>query len=239
MLPDVLQDRLVHLVARDPHRRAEDDAGERDHRDLRGAAADIHDQIAAGLLDRQPGADRGRDRLFHEVHLTRAGVPRRITYRPSLDLSDPGRYSDHDLRLDHSTEPPLRPRDEVAQHLLGHLEVRDDPVLQRLDDADLRGGAADHRLRLVPHGEDRVVVLVIDTIEGSLTTMPSPLTNTNVFDVPRSIATSLENLCKNIGAPRQYSRARDAAESANRVGGGPRQSEEISTGPEPRGATRV
>ena len=41
----------------------------------------------------------------------------------------------------------------------------------------------------------------IDTIEGSLTTMPSPGTNTKVFDVPRSIATSLENLRKNIGAP--------------------------------------
>ena len=38
----------------------------------------------------------------------------------------------------------------------------------------------------------------IETIEGSLTTMPSPWTNTSVFDVPRSIATSLENLRKNI-----------------------------------------
>src|SRR5215831_7851822 len=38
----------------------------------------------------------------------------------------------------------------------------------------------------------------IDTIEGSLRTMPSPLTNTRVFDVPRSIATSRENLCRNI-----------------------------------------
>ena len=38
----------------------------------------------------------------------------------------------------------------------------------------------------------------IETIEGSLTTMPSPWTNTSVFDVPRSIATSLENSRKNI-----------------------------------------
>src|SRR5262245_48077065 len=33
----------------------------------------------------------------------------------------------------------------------------------------------------------------IETIDGSLTTMPSPCTYTSVFDVPRSIATSLEN----------------------------------------------
>src|SRR3989442_8644887 len=38
----------------------------------------------------------------------------------------------------------------------------------------------------------------IETIEGSLTTMPSPWTNTSVFDVPRSMATFLENLRKNI-----------------------------------------
>src|SRR5262245_59675793 len=38
----------------------------------------------------------------------------------------------------------------------------------------------------------------IATIEGSLTMMPSPWTKTRVSDVPRSIATSLENLRKNI-----------------------------------------
>jgi hypothetical protein len=51
-------------------------------------------------------------------------------------------------------------RDEVAQHLLGHLEVRDDAVLQRLDHADLGRRAAEHRLGLVADGQDRVVILV-------------------------------------------------------------------------------
>ena len=52
VLLDVLQDRRAHLVARDPDRRAENDARERDHRDLGGPAADVHDQVSAGLLDR-------------------------------------------------------------------------------------------------------------------------------------------------------------------------------------------
>ena len=52
VLLDVLQDRLVHLVARDPDRRAEDDPPERDDRDLGGTAADVHDQVPAGLQHR-------------------------------------------------------------------------------------------------------------------------------------------------------------------------------------------
>ena len=45
-LLDVLNDRLVHLVARDAHRLAVDDAGERDDGDVGGAAADVHDHVA-------------------------------------------------------------------------------------------------------------------------------------------------------------------------------------------------
>src|SRR5207302_7102166 len=41
--PDIGDDRLVHLVAADPHRAGIDDAAKREHRDLGGAAADIDD----------------------------------------------------------------------------------------------------------------------------------------------------------------------------------------------------
>jgi hypothetical protein len=43
--------------------------------------------------------------------------------------------------------------DEVSEHLFGHLEVGDHPVLQRPDRGDVAGRAADHPLRLDP---DRV-----------------------------------------------------------------------------------
>src|ERR1700723_840592 len=42
--------------------------------------------------------------------------------------------------------------DEVPQHLLGHVEVRDHPILQRPDRLDRAGGAPEHPLRLDPHG---------------------------------------------------------------------------------------
>ena len=42
--------------------------------------------------------------------------------------------------------------DEVAQHLLGHVEVGDDAVLQRADRGDRPGRAAEHALGLDPDG---------------------------------------------------------------------------------------
>src|SRR5215218_7123320 len=42
--------------------------------------------------------------------------------------------------------------DEVAQHLLGHIEVGDHAVLQRPDGADRPRGAAEHPLGLDPDG---------------------------------------------------------------------------------------
>src|SRR5262249_48844354 len=67
----------------------------------------------------------------------------------------------------------------------------------------------------------------IDTIEGSLRTMPSPRTNTSVFDVPRAIATALQNLCNNI-RPLSAIVAGTQRIPFNRVEGGHRQPEEIS-----------
>jgi hypothetical protein len=48
--------------------------------------------------------------------------------------------------------------DEVAQHLLGGVEVGDDPVLEGADGHDVARGAPDHRLGLGADGQDGVVL---------------------------------------------------------------------------------
>src|ERR687895_1570340 len=68
---DVVDDRLVELVAADADRLRHDDAAERDHRDLARAAADVHDHVAGGLADGEPGADGGGPRLLDQVRLPR------------------------------------------------------------------------------------------------------------------------------------------------------------------------
>src|SRR5919199_190744 len=70
---DVVDDRLVELVAADPDRLRDDDAAERDDRDLGGAAADVDDHVAGGLADGQARADRRRHGLLDEVGGARPG----------------------------------------------------------------------------------------------------------------------------------------------------------------------
>ena len=135
----------------------DDDAAERDHRDLGGAAADVDDHVAGGLVHREPGADRGGHRLFdHEHRLAGAGELGGFLHRASLDARDPRRDADH-----HAWLRPLalvHALDEVAQHLLADVEVGDHAVLQRADGLDVAGRAAEHALRLDADREHAAVV---------------------------------------------------------------------------------
>ena len=60
----VVGNRVVHLVAAHAHRAVHRDPAQRDDRHLARTSTDIHDHPPDRLLDRQPGADRGRDRLL-------------------------------------------------------------------------------------------------------------------------------------------------------------------------------
>ena len=157
LLLDVLHHGVVELVAGDPHRLRGDDAAERDHGDLGGAAADVDDHVARRLVDRQVGADRRGHRLLDDVHrLAGAGVLGGVLHGALLDAGDARRHAD-----DHARLVPLagvHPLDEVAEHLLADLEVGDDAVLQGPDGLDVVGRAAHHPLGLEADGDGLAVV---------------------------------------------------------------------------------
>src|SRR5262249_48665422 len=75
VLLDVFHDRLVHLIARDPHRIAVHDAGEPNPRPLGRAATDIDDHAAPRFLNRHARSDRRSHRSLDEVYLAGAGLP--------------------------------------------------------------------------------------------------------------------------------------------------------------------
>src|SRR5271166_7037455 len=143
----VIHDGLVHLITRHAHRARVDDAAERDHGDVSGAAADIDHHVAARLRDGQARADGGDHRLFHQVHLAGLGAIGRVHDRALFYLRDLRRHADDDARM-HQHLAVVRFLDEVVQHLLGDLEVGNDAVLHRLDGDDVARRTAKHLLGL-------------------------------------------------------------------------------------------
>ena len=77
--PAVRMERLVTMPPR------------RDDRDLGRAAADVDDHVAGGLVDGQPGADRGGHRLLDDVDPAGAGLVAGLLDRALLDRGDAAR----------------------------------------------------------------------------------------------------------------------------------------------------
>ena len=96
---DVLHDRVVELVAGNAYRLRGDDAAERDDGNFGRATADVDDHVAAGLVDRHVGTDRGCHRLFDDVDgLARPGVFGRVLHGALLDAGDARWHADHHAR---------------------------------------------------------------------------------------------------------------------------------------------
>ena len=80
-------------------------------------------------------------------------------HRALLDAGDPARHGHHEPRLG-QVGAPVHLLDEITQHPLGHVEVGNDPVLERTHRHDVARGAADHAFSLGAHGDDLAVVRI-------------------------------------------------------------------------------
>ena len=101
------------------------------HCHIRGAAANVHHQVAVGAGDVQVRPQGGCQRLLQSSNTRRgAGLHGSIDHRPLLHFSNAAGHTDNDPGL-------LAPRGGTAlrkkqgKHPLGHLIVGDHPVLQR------------------------------------------------------------------------------------------------------------
>src|SRR5664279_312318 len=169
-----MADRLIQLIAPDAYRPRYDDRAERDHGDLARSAADVEHHAPDGLLDRDTGADRRRDRLFDQMHTPRARAECRLLDGTLLDLGDARRRTHDHTRM----RPPAvkRASNEIPQHLFGYRKVGDHPMTQRTRRGDRRRRAADHPLGL---DTDRVDLARqrVDGNDGGLRRNDAPATD--------------------------------------------------------------
>lgn len=130
----VSNDRLVDLVAADPHRSRRHDPAEADDRDIRRAATDVDDHRGSRLVDGKARAEGCSHRLLDDVDPPSAGPQRRILERAPLDTRDVARHPHHDARTKDRGRRDLV--DEPAQHALAHLRIGDDAIAQGADRGD-------------------------------------------------------------------------------------------------------
>ena len=87
-------------------------------------------------MDRKPHPDRSRHRLLDRVCPAGACVIGGFLDRSPLNGGDPGWDADHNPWAS-GEAPGVHLVDEVAQHLLGDVEVGDHTVAQRADGLDV------------------------------------------------------------------------------------------------------
>jgi hypothetical protein len=126
---------------------------QRNHSDVGRASADVDDHVAERRGDGQARPDGAHH--VHQVDLASPRAQRAVLHRPALHLRNFRRHADHDARA--NPQGAMRgAADEVGQHPLGGLEVRDDAVAERPDGDQIARGPADHVPRLAAHGFDPV-----------------------------------------------------------------------------------
>ena len=140
-------DRFVELVAGDADRFARDDATERDHRDLGGAAADVDDHVAGRLVHREPRADRRGHRLLDdEGGLARAGELGRLLHgaRSTPVIPEGMQMTMRGFAHRRWCTRWMKYRSIFSQMSKSAIT----PSFKRSDGLDVTGRAAEHPLRL-------------------------------------------------------------------------------------------
>ena len=143
-------DGLIEHVTGHAHTAGGHDAAQRDHGDLRRAAADVHDHAAGGLADGQARADGSSHRLLNDGDLTGTGLEGRLTHSAALHFGHArGDADDHAGAGEHAVAAGLF--QEVLQHICRDIEIGDDTILQGADCHDATGGTSDDSLCLSTH----------------------------------------------------------------------------------------
>ena len=125
---DVLDDRLVELVATNADRLRHNDATKRDDSNLSCAAADVDDHVARWFRNREPGANCSGHRLFDQVGNARTGRECGLFNRTLLDAGHTRGHADNNARM--SPAVLMNLVNEMAEHFLRHLKVGNHTVFE-------------------------------------------------------------------------------------------------------------
>ena len=146
-----------------------DDTAQGNDGDLRGAAADIHHHIALGGFHVQADTEGCGHGFVDQVHVTAAGMFRRVTHRTDLHFRGAGGDAHYQFQVggEEAAVTGIDLADESADHHFRGVEVGDNAVPQGPHGLDARIGLFVHQFGLLAQG-DTLPCLVVDGHDGGL-----------------------------------------------------------------------
>ena len=141
---DVPGDHLVKIVARDFQGGGHGHAVHAQHRDVRGAAADVHHHVTACPADIQTRSQTRRQRLLDQEHPAGAGLDGGVDDAALLDFGHAGGNRHNHPGLGGEQARFGGGLEHFLKHFDGHFVVGHDAVLQRVHGNHVAGGTAQH-----------------------------------------------------------------------------------------------
>ena len=145
---NILDDCRIKFVSAHSDRTGSNDAAQRNHCALAGAAADIDDHAAGCLCYRQSGTDCCCHRLFDDGNMASTCLQRSLLNRSAFYCGNAGWNTDDHTRTG-KDGVVARFFDENLEHTCGDVKVRNDAILQRSYCNDRTRGPADNILGLL------------------------------------------------------------------------------------------
>jgi hypothetical protein len=142
---DVTNNRLVKLIAGDLDRFGNDNAVQRNNRNIGSTAADINDHMTVGHRDIDSCAQGCRNRLFDQIRAFGAGLYGRIPYGTGFHLRDTAGNADGYARLEYQRGTAYT-ADKMLKHSKRYFILADYAVSQRTNRCNITGCTAEHFL---------------------------------------------------------------------------------------------
>jgi hypothetical protein len=171
----VLDDGLIEFVAAKTNGVRDDHPSKGNYGYLGGSAPDVANHVPGRLMNRDLRADRGSQGLFDNLNLASARLVSAFLNRPVLDVGYATRYAD-DHPWFYEAMPGHDLGNEIPNHLFGGVHTAMTPSLRGRIAMMLPGVFHNMRLASAPTATTRFVPRSTATTEGSLTTIPLPLT---------------------------------------------------------------
>ena len=154
----VLDDVLVEVIACHLDGLVRHDAAQRDNRNLRRAAAYVHNHTSLGALHINTDTYCCRHRLIQHIHIASAGMLRTVAHGAYLHLRATRRDSHHHANARGEQQALLRNHlYHASYHHLAGLEVGYHAFFERANGLHHHAAAAYHLLCFLTHGEAFVV----------------------------------------------------------------------------------